>query len=394
MVSRERDWSKVEDALRGAATPFRHSSATPERKTPAFPGAVLLVGQGGEIVFHEAFGCRSVVPDPTEMKKDMVFDVASLTKVLITTSLMMQLVQEELINLDWRVSRVVQTFGTHGKESMTIRHLLTHMSGYAGTHPYYKYIAKADNAGRAGVMTSKSAAEMVYNEIFRSKLENMPGKVTRYSDIGFMLLGHCIETVAGQSLDKLALKHVIKPLGLESTGYIDLSNLRRRGLEPVLDSIVPTARCPWRGRLLCGEVHDDNAWAMGGIAAHAGIFTTAQDLHKFAAELIACYHGTGSFIERDVVRKFWTIAGDDPESSWALGWDTPSKSGSSSGHHFSKGSVGHLAFSGCSIWIDPERELDVILLTNRIHPTPENNAIRDFRPVIHDLVMHALGYDR
>ncbi|MFN8389762.1 MAG: serine hydrolase domain-containing protein [Bdellovibrionota bacterium] len=390
MAVQQHDWTKVDDALRGAAAswPEKHEG----RRTVVFPGAVLLVGQGGEIKYHKAFGCRSLVPELTELKSDMVFDIASLTKVLVTTTLAMQLVQEDLLSLDWRLSRIFQTFGTHGKETMTVRHLLTHMSGYTGTSPYYKSIAKADNAGRSGVMTSRSAVEMVYNEIFRSKLENMPGKVTRYSDIGFILLGNAIEVVSGQHLDKLALKQVIRPLGLESTGYIDLSTMRRRGLEPVLDSIVPTARCPWRGRILCGEVHDDNAWAMGGVAAHAGIFSTATDVHRFARELIECYHGRGSLVEKDTVRKFWTVAGDDPHSTWALGWDTPSKTGSSSGQFFSPGSVGHLGFTGCSLWIDPERELDVVLLTNRIHPSTENNAIREFRPVIHDLVMEALGY--
>ena len=383
------DWGKVDEALQKAAAPL-----SDERRASVFPGASMVVSQGGEVLYRQTVGCRSLQPDRTVLKPDMVFDVASLTKVLVTVTLCMRLVEEDLLNLDWRLSRIFQTFGTHGKETMTVRHLLTHMSGYAATHPYYKYIAKADSSDRTGVMTSRSASEMIHNEIFRSKLENMPGKVTRYSDIGFMLLGHAIETITGQTLDKLAVKHVFKPLDLQSTGYIDLSSIKRKGLEPVLENIVPTARCPWRGRILCGEVHDDNAWAMGGIAPHSGIFSTADDIHKFGLEMLNCYLGRGSLVEQEIVRKFWTIAGDDPHSSWALGWDTPSAEGSSSGKYFSSASIGHLAFTGCSLWIDPERELDVILLTNRIHPTPENNAIREFRPVIHDLVMHTLGYDR
>lgn len=386
------DWSKVEAAMANAAA--LPEGASEARRQIVFPGAVLLVAERGEVLLRKSFGCRSLVPERTALSADMVYDVASLTKVLVTTTLAMQLVQENLMQLDWRLSRIFQTFGTHGKETMTVRHLLTHRSGYAATHPYYKYIAKADNTNRAGVMTSRSASEMVYNEIFRSKLENMPGRVTRYSDIGFILLGYAIETIAGQPLDKLALKQVLKPMGLRSTGYIDLSSVKRRRLEPVTDMIVPTARCPWRGRILCGEVHDDNAWAMGGVAAHAGIFSTVNDLHLFAKELLDCYHGRGQLISRDTVRQFWTRAGDDPSSSWALGWDTPSEQGSSAGRFFSSSSVGHLAFTGCSLWIDPEREVEVILLSNRIHPSPDNNAIRDFRPLIHDLVMEALGYNQ
>jgi len=387
------DWTKVRKALQDAAVPFRRGgSPTNEAHRASFPGAVLLVAQGGEVLFHEAVGSRSLFPEQTEMRLDYVFDIASLTKVLITTTLCMQLVEEGLLNIDWRLSRIFQTFGTHGKESMTVRHLLTHRSGYAATHPYYKYIAKADGADRTGVMTTKSAAATICNEIFRSKLENMPGKVTRYSDIGFILLGQALEVITGQSLEKLAVKQIIRPLDLKSTGYIDLSMVKRRGLVPVTEHIVPTARCPWRGRILCGEVHDDNAWAMGGIAPHSGIFSTAEDVHRFAWEMINCYHKRGSLVESAVVRQFWTVAGDDPDSSWALGWDTPSKTGSSSGRFFSTGSVGHLGFTGCSLWIDPERELEVILLSNRIHPTPENNLIREFRPLIHDLVMQTLGY--
>jgi CubicO group peptidase (beta-lactamase class C family) len=266
------------------------------------------------------------------------------------------------------------------------------MSGYPGTAPFYKVIAKADNSSRTGVMTSRGAVEIIHNEIFRAKLDNLPGRVTKYSDIGFILLGHAIEHLSGSPLEKLANRVVFGPLGMHSSGFIDLPLLKRKGIEPNLDLIVPTARCPWRGRILCGEVHDDNAWAMGGIAPHAGVFTTAEDIHKFAWEMIRCWKGENGLIEQPIMRKFWTRAGLDPASTWALGWDTPSETGSSAGRFFSRSSVGHLSFTGCSLWIDPERELDVVLLSNRIHPTPDNVAIREFRPVIHDLVMEAIGF--
>lgn len=407
-----RDWTNVSELLARAVVPApnkvaertgkdgggkeaapRESTAKSDPRVKAVaPGAVLLVGCGGNVEYFEAFGCRSLVPEQTPLGKGMVFDVASLTKVLVTTTLAMQLMESGELAFDRRLSRIFQTFGTHGKESMTIAHLLTHTSGYPPTAPFYKSIARADTMGRSGLMTSRGAAELVYNEIFRARLDNMPGKVTRYSDIGFLLLGHAIETVTGTSLDKLAAKNVFKPLGLKATGYIDLANMRRRGLEPVVDDIVPTARCPWRGRVLCGEVHDDNAWAMGGVAAHAGVFSTAHDVHLFASEMIRCYRGRGTLVSADVIRSFWTRANIDPSSSWAYGWDMPSPHGSSSGRFFPAHSVGHLAFTGCSLWIDPEREIDVVLLTNRIHPSPENQQIREFRPAIHDAVMTALGY--
>ena len=392
------DWTRVDEAFASAAVEYRPNltahDAQHTRIRPVFPGASLVVGVGGEVVYNRTVGCRSIVPEVTPAFDGLVYDVASLTKVMVTTTIAMLLVEQGELSLDRRLSRIFQTFGTHGKESMTIRHLLTHTSGYPATAPFYKSIARADKAERSNVLTSRGAKEIILNEIFRSKLENMPGKATRYSDIGFILLGSAIETITGGTLDRIAQKSIFRPLGMDSTGYIDLTTIRRRGLEPVLDSLAPTARCPWRGRILCGEVHDDNAWAMGGIAAHAGVFSTAADVHRFGWEMIRCYRGESSFINRDVVREFWTVAGIDPSSTWALGWDTPSKKGSSSGKHFSAGTVGHLGFTGCSLWIDPERELVVVLLSNRVHPSIDNNLIREFRPVIHDLVLETLGYGK
>ena len=388
------DWSKVESAMSSACVPVGQSHISDSlfaKQKPAFPGAVLLVGHDGEIVFQKAFGSRSLLPSVTPLSADMVFDVASLTKVMVTTTLAMMLVQEGQLDLDWKISRIFQTFATHGKEQMTVRHLLTHMSGYPATAPFYKVIAKADMGSRSGVMTSRGAVEIIHNEIFRAKLDNLPGRVTKYSDIGFILLGHAIEHLSGSTLEKLANRVIFGPLGLDSTGFIDLTLVKRKGVEPNFEMIVPTARCPWRNRILCGEVHDDNAWAMGGVAPHAGVFSTANDVHRFATEMLRSWKGEGGIIEQSVIRDFWTKAGIDPSSTWALGWDTPSKEGSSAGKFLSPSAVGHLAFTGCSLWIDPERDIDIVLLSNRIHPSTENNVIREFRPLIHNLVMEALG---
>lgn len=393
------NWSKVEEAFETAVVPFPMKSDSAQyehvsKKHFAFPGAVLLVGQDREVLYHKAFGCRSLQPAISSMEKDTVFDIASLTKVLVTTTLMMQLVDRGQVDVDSGLSRIFQTFSTLGKERMKVRHLLAHCSGYPATLPFYKQIIKADRGERTGIMASRGALEMVYNEIFRTRLEHAPGTATMYSDLGFMLLGAAVEMLSGGAhLDRVAKRDILLPLGLQSTGYIDLSQIRRRGLEQVSDVIAPTAYCPWRNRILCGEVHDDNAWAMGGIAGHSGVFSTALDLHTFTSEMIRCWHGQGTLVSQQVVRRFWTIDGTVPASSWALGWDTPSKVGSSAGKYFSPHSVGHLGFTGCSIWVDPERNLDVILLSNRIHPRTDNNGIREFRPLIHDLVMEVLGYD-
>ena len=388
------NWTSVDEALNSAVLTCSEDSAVlAHRRRYVFPGAVLLVGLEGEVVYHKAFGCRSLSPSVTPMTRDVVFDVASLTKPLITTTLIMQCVERGILSVDRRLSRIFQTFGTYGKEKITVRHLLNHTSGYPATAPFYKQIARLDNGARTGVMTSRGAVETVLNEIFRAKIEHSPGQVTRYSDIGFILLGRVLEIMSGgMTLDKLATNNIFKQLGMHSSGFIDLAALRRRGLKVDTSMIAPTAECQWRGRVLCGEVHDENAWVMGGVAPHAGLFTTAYDVHRFAAEMIRCWHGKGKFLGKDIVRDFWCLDGMDPRSTWALGWDTPSLVDSSSGHHFSANSVGHLGYTGCSLWIDVRRRVHVVLLSNRIHPTAENNAIREFRPHLHDLVMEALGF--
>lgn len=387
------NWEKVDEALFDASVFYTEGqNLGVVKKKFVFPGAVLLAGKGGEVVYLKAFGCRSLIPTVTPMHEDVVFDLASLSKVFVTTTLLMQLVEAGKIDVKHRVSRLLQTFGSQGKESITIRHLLTHSSGLASTQPFYKEIEEANCSGRMGIMASRGAVQLVNNALSHTKLEYPVGSATKYSDLGFLVLGAAIEAINGSKhLDRLAQENIFTPLKLQSTGYIDLSRIRKRDLGIRNEVIAPTAQCPWRGRVLCGEVHDDNAWAMGGVAGHAGVFSTARDVHLFASELINCYHNRGSLVSPEVLRQFWQRDGSVPNSTWALGWDTPSKQGSSSGQHFSANSVGHLGFTGCSLWIDPEREIDVILLSNRIHPSIDNQAIRDFRPVIHDLVMEALG---
>ncbi len=404
------DWSKVDEAMESACVPYRDGTAAASPHTgqrnsasrsggqraaaPAavFPGAVLLVGRGGEILYQRAFGCRSTVPETAPMDRDIVFDVASLTKPVVTTTLLMQLIDRGLLDVDRRISRVIQTCSTHGKEKITIRNLLNHSSGYPAYIPFYKQIAQAHFSNRTGIMASRGAVDAIYNEIFRMKLENPPGKVAKYSDVGFILLGAVLETICGgMSVEKLAIREIFKPLGLSASGFINLAALRSRGLAPDHSRIAATADCPWRKRVIWGEVHDDNAWVMGGVAAHAGLFSTASDLHRYAVEMINCWYGRGRLVSQQVVRQFWTRDESVPGSTWALGWDTPSSKKSSAGKYFPPNAVGHLGYTGCSIWIDPQRELDVILLTNRVHPSTENNQIREFRPQIHDLVMETLG---
>ncbi|MGH7906479.1 MAG: serine hydrolase domain-containing protein, partial [Candidatus Binataceae bacterium] len=319
------------------------------------------------------------------------FDLSSLTKPLATTICLMMLVRDGKLRLDDRVTRFFHNFGVHGKSNITFRHLLAHCSGLAAWRAFYQQIAAVEKSGKVNFMASQGAREFVYQQIHRDKPEAAAARKTIYSDLNFILLGETVEQIAGMSLNRFCREKLYRPLGLQSTDFIDISMVRSRRLEPVVEMFAATEVCPSRKRLLVGEVDDENAFAMGGVAGHAGLFAPARDVDRLAAELIAGYAGRADLIPQKIMSEFWRRDAAVSGSSWALGWDTPSPGRSSSGHHFSSAAVGHLGFTGTSIWIEPEREIAVTLLTNRVHPRRDNQGIREFRPRIHDLVMEALG---
>ncbi len=354
------------------------------------PGATLMVRRGEDIVYEGAFGFRSVVPERSPMRLETVFDLSSLTKPLATTVAVMMLARDSKVRLDDRVTRFFHNFGVHGKGHVTFRHLLAHCSGLAAWRPFYQQVAEVEKGGKVNFMASRGAKEYVYEEIHRERPEATPGSRTIYSDLNFIILGEAVEQVSGVALNRFCRDHVFRPLDIRSTDFIDISLVRTRRLEPVPEMFAPTSVCPLRKRLLTGEVDDENAFAMGGVAGHAGLFAPVKEVDLIAHELLRCYHGRSDFIPQKIVHEFWTRDRTVQSSTWALGWDTPSAEYSSSGNHFSESAVGHLGFTGTSIWIEPEREIAISLLTNRVHPRRDNQAIRDFRPKIHDLIMESL----
>lgn len=355
-----------------------------------FPGAVLLVAKEQDIVFEQAFGQRSLVPDTSPLRVDTIFDIASLTKSLATTTAIMLLVREKKIRLDDQITRVIPMYGVLGKSLTTFRHLLAHSGGLPAWKPFFEEIIKSEKAGRINFTASRAAKSYVYEQIHRDKAVSAPGSQSLYSDLGFMILGEAVETLTGSSLDRYCQERIFKPLGMRATGFVDLSQLRTRRLQPVTEIIAPTENCPWRKKVLCGEVHDDNAYAMGGVAGHAGLFSSARDIHAFLSRLDQCRQGKDNFLPQLLVEEFLTKDQAVSQSTFALGWDTPTPGQSASGSLFSPRSVGHLGFTGCSIWWDIEKNCHVVLLTNRVHPTRKNEKIKEFRPLIHDLVMKAL----
>ena len=335
----------------------------------AFPGAVLAVGHRGTLAHLRPHGRLAYADDAAPAVSDTIYDLASLTKVVATTTMAMILVDEGRLDLDKAVGDYLPRFAGAGKDRVTVRHLLTHSSGVDWWAPLYEELE-----GKAAYVARIQQMDLVYE----------PGSKTVYSDLGLILLGEVLERVAGQPLDVFARQRIFRPLGMADTMFRPPAQLHPR--------IAPTEHDPWRGRVLRGEVHDENAFALGGVAPHAGLFSTAGDLARFAQMML----NGGVFehrriISRSTVAEFTRLAGV-PDSSRALGWDTKSPEGySSAGSLFSGRSFGHTGFTGTSLWIDPERELFVILLTNRVHPTRANKLIREARPAIADAVVRALA---
>lgn len=359
-----------------------------------YPGADLLVGRGGDVVYRAQVGQKWAKPPedmPNQMTRDTVFDLAGLSSVVITTTLLMKFVELGKLRLEDRFSRFVQGFGVAGKSAITIEHLLSHASGMPAWIPFYEELVRANSADRIGILTSRGARDYIYNSLNRVQVKFNPGSKQLYSDLGFILLGEIIESLTGVGLDKAAHKYILQPIGMKSSSFIELAMIKRRGIHPVKDRIAPTEECPWRRRVLCGEVHDDNAWAMGGIAGHSGLFSTASDLHLFATEILKAFRGQSEFLRRDTVMRFFAGPQSfEADGGYRLGWESPNRENNMSESKLSELAVGHCGFTGCSLWLEPTLGVDIILLTNRIHPSRSNKQIRNFRPQLHDAILNAL----
>jgi beta-glucosidase-like glycosyl hydrolase/CubicO group peptidase (beta-lactamase class C family) len=335
-----------------------------------FPGAVVAVGRRGILAHLRSFGRLDYEPGAAAARPDTIYDLASLTKVIATTTAAMILVDQGELELDRPVRAYLPAFRGDGRDAVTVQDLLAHSSGLDWWAPLYMELR-----GREAYLARIQQMPLVYP----------PGSRSLYSDLGWFLLGEIVRRVSGEELDELTRDRIFAPLGMEETCFRP-----REGLAP---RIAPTERDPWRGRLLRGEVHDENAFALGGVAPHAGLFGTAPDLARFAQMLLnGGVYAHQRIVRRGTLEHFTTRAGV-PGSTRALGWDTPSEEGSTAGALFSRRSFGHVGFTGTSIWIDPERELFLILLTNRVHPTRETQGIREVRARVADAVIRGLETD-
>jgi serine-type D-Ala-D-Ala carboxypeptidase len=351
------------------------------------PGMVVAVGQAGQTRLLRAYGQRQVEPEPAPATVETVYDLASLTKAVVTSLLAMKGVEDGRLELDRPLGEHLPLLAD--RKAVTLRRVLAHAAGFPAHRKFYERLAAplAPSLDHRRMIIAQAAAEPLVYE---------PGSCSVYSDLGFILLGALLEERLGARLDALAQRMIFAPLGLSSLGFVDLLAPGARP-GPAGREVAPTERCPVRGRMVMGEVHDLNAYAMGGIAGHAGSFGRIADLLQLGFALCAALRGSGPaggapLVSPEVLRMFWQPAGI-PGSTWRLGWDGPAAEGSLAGSLLSRRAVGHLSFTGCSLWIDPEQETCIVVLTNRIHPEARDDPrFRALRPAIHDAALQAIGY--
>lgn len=331
----------------------------------ASPGAAAAVGRHGRIVYLRGVGRTHHDPAYPSVDEHTLFDLASLTKVVATTTAAMLLEEEGRLDLNRPVAFYLPQFSDTTKAAITVRMLLTHTGGLEAFAPLFQ-----THRGR----------DQYLEAINQRPLQYEPGTGTVYSDWDMILLQLVIEQITGQPLDVFVMERIFRPLGMHDTMFTPPSSLVPRTAASEVDSS--------RGGLLHGVVHDPNAWAMGGVAGHAGLFSTAADLSVFAQMLLnGGWYDEVRLLRPETIAR-WT-ARQNVGSSRALGWDTPSGK-SSSGQHFSPRAFGHTGFTGTSMWLDPERGLFVILLTSRVNPTANNDKHVPLRRSVADAVQQAV----
>jgi CubicO group peptidase (beta-lactamase class C family) len=357
----------------------------------AFPACSLAVTLRGELIAHHAFGHFTYDPASPTVATTSIFDLASVAKAVATTTMAMILYERGLLDLEAPVTAIVPEFAGDDlrRRDVTIRMLLAHTSGLPA---YEKLFLRAHTRGE------------LLAAAFTTNLTADPGTRAEYSDIGFIILGVALERLADEQIDTFCQREIFGPLGMSHTTFnppkawkdriiptvdecaIDECGAGAPAREPLISS-VKAATGTFRGRIIQGEVQDENASVLGGVAGHAGLFAPAEDIAIFAHALLS----GGRPILRPETIELFTRRESRPEgTSRALGWDTPS-SPSQSGKYFGPRSYGHLGYTGTSLWIDPDHQLSITLLTNRTWPDRQNQAIKKVRPAIHDAVIEALN---
>jgi serine-type D-Ala-D-Ala carboxypeptidase len=326
-----------------------------------------------KVVAYEGSCRNDRIGDP--IGPTSLFDLASLTKPLCTTLLLLKLLSVGRLRLEDRLGSLVDLGLPPDKQALRLDHLMSHCAGLPAYRCFYRLRSPWHCPGHRS---------WLFSHIAQEPLVRIPGQRDEYSDLGFLLLGAVVEAVSGQGIADTFAREVAGPLGLDSDL---LFNPRSRGQQ---DRCVATEDCPWRQRVLVGEVHDEHCWLLGGASGHAGLFGTLEATLTLLKEFFAVWQGRDSLLELDrgLVRQALCRQGNN--QTWAMGFDTPTPGACSGGDYLSGLSVGHLGFTGTSFWLDPVGDRIVVLLTNRVHPSRDNLRIRQFRPQFHDAVLGLL----
>lgn len=330
----------------------------------AAPGVAVAVSRNGHLAYLRGYGRLDWDSSAATVNDSSIYDMASLTKVVATTTALMMLEESGQLDIDRTVSSYLPELNSPEKTGITVRQLLTHRGGFEAF---------------AALWRTLRSREQFLDSINKRPLANPPGTKTVYSDWDFIILGLVVERITGATLDAFTAEHVFRPLGMNDTRFLPPAELKPRIAWTEVDSA--------RGHIH-GDVHDPNAWAMGGVAGHAGLFSSARDLSVFCQMMLDGDAHNGVHLIKPTTIARWT-ARQGKESSRALGWDTPSPN-SSAGHYFSPRSFGHTGYTGTSIWVDPEKQLYVILLTNRVDPTSANQKQAPLRRAVADAVQRAV----
>lgn len=372
----------MSSARKPAPSRFGDAAALLERgvREKAYSAAVLLAARGGDVAFHASAGSARL---------SSVFDIASITKPLVA-ALFCTLAQDGKVDPDARVADVLPFSSPDpAAGEIRFRHLLSHTSGLPACRRLYEDLRAAERAERRALFGTAEGHDRIVATVLATPLEYRPGTAWAYSDLGYIVLGRAIELVSFMPLDRLLLRELAEPLRMIDTRYLPLAALS----ECETDRLVSTGRSHVRGREKVGEVDDENAAAMGGVAGHAGIFSTAYDLFLFAREILRARRGEGRVLSRRMAGWMTERVAEPAGCPRTPGFDTPTPGSggvSQSGRLFSPGSVGHLGFTGCSLWIDVARDAIVVLLTNRVCYGQQNDGLNRLRPGIHDAVMKEL----
>lgn len=339
-----------------------------------FPGASFAFSKWDKGAYKRetnCYGYAQLSPDKIELKRDTIFDLASLTKTLTTVPLLLIVLKKHKIDIETELGNIYPVIPLD-KSKITLGQLLSHCSGLPAHKEFYNDLIK---------LPAPKRKKNLLETIFKEDLMSVPGEKSNYSDLGFMLLGFVVEKITGFTLAKLANDSLYRPIGLAEDLFYPSFRSKEKNL-----NYVSTEKCLWKGKMLNGKVHDDNCRAIGGVAGHAGLFGTLHGVLSMCEQFLDQWKGRGEHpaYSKELLQRILEPVGN---SGRTMGFDLVSESGSSSGNYFSKRSVGHLGFTGTSFWIDPLRECIIVLLSNRVHPTRENWKIKDFRPVFHDLLM-------